>query len=89
MAKKVKAKVIKRGRKKKRIPSVVYRLTWSLDPVAHAGLIAALESLPARQRSQYVLDIVLGKVLIGISQPVQLVPEEPAEREVEIAGDGW
>jgi|688.fasta_scaffold12342_5 hypothetical protein len=88
MAKKVKAKVIKRGRKKKRIPSVVYRLTWSLDPVAHAGLIAVLESLPPRQRSQYILDIVLGNARFEIKAPT-VQSEAVAEKEIDIAGDGW
>lgn len=88
MAKKAK---VTRGRKKKRIPSIVYRLTFSLDPIAHAAIIALLESIPQRKRSQYVLDMLMGKVSIsvGVPQPAQITTEVPAEREVEIAGDGW
>ncbi len=88
MAKKAK---VTRGRKKKRIPSIVYRLTFSLDPIAHAAIIALLESIPQRKRSQYVLDMLMGKVSIsvGVPQAVQVAPEVLAEREVEIAGDGW
>ena len=88
MAKRVK---VQRGRKKKRIPSIVYRLTFSLDPIAHAAIIALLESIPQRKRSQYVLDMLMGKVSIsvGVPQPARIVAEAPVEREIEIAGDGW
>lgn len=88
MAKKAK---VTRGRKKKCIPSIVYRLTFSLDPIAHAAIIALLESIPQRKRSQYVLDMLMGKVSIsvGAPKPAQIVAEVPAEREVKIADEGW
>lgn len=92
MAKRVKAKS-NRGRKKKRFPSIVYRLTWSLDPVKNAGLIALLESIPPRQRSQYILDIVLGNVEFSMMAPAKMVDkiaeDEIAEKEIDLAGDGW
>lgn len=90
MAKRSKAK---RGRPPKKIKSVVYRVTFSLDPVKHAPIIALMESTPDGQRSQTLIDVLMSKVTLsfggtGNSQPLPEVTIEP-EREISFALDDF
>lgn len=81
-----------RGRKPKANPSIIFRLTLSLDPIEHAPVIAFLNSVPAGQRSGRVVDALMGQTTITIGGArVEQVPQEEntAEREVYIADDGW
>lgn len=55
MAKKRKPKV---GRKPKRMPTVVIRLTLSLDPTRHANLIRQLQAAPERNRAIVAIDLM-------------------------------
>lgn len=83
MAKRSKAQ---RGRPPKKIRPIVYRLTFTLDPVKHAPMVALLESTPEGSRSKRLTDVFMSKVSLSIGaaasqQPTEIQTLEP-EKEI-------
>jgi hypothetical protein len=89
-----KRKKSQRGRKPNVNPSIVFRLTLSLNPIEHAPVVALLNSVPSGQRSKMVVEALMGMtdIVVRGSQVEHVaveVQEVAAEKEVYIADDGW
>lgn len=80
-----------KGRKPNKTPSVIYKPTLSLHPVKHAALIAVLESIPKRQLSATIVDMLTGKIAVSVggqALPIETHHEEAVEI-VDVSDDGW
>lgn len=78
-----------RGRPPKKIRPLVYRLTFTLDPVKHAPIIALLEATPEGSRSKTLTDVFMSMVSLSIGgtvgqQPTEVQTLEP-DKEIEFS----